>query len=92
MTGEKGKEEAASSEEAGEAAGKVEWIPLNKEVRGVHVSPPVSRLLDDRTDARPCGGLLDLYVSCVRTYNIELCDDEKFLYRKCMRDFLQERR
>lgn len=77
---------------------KVEWVPLNGEVRGVRISEAVSQLIAqgaaDTTsastgaDSRPCGGLLDLYVACAREYNIELCDDEKFLYRKCIREFV----
>jgi hypothetical protein len=81
----------------------VEWVPLNGEVRGVRVDEAVSQLIEQGAanaapaavsgarvgaDARPCGGLLDLYVTCAKEYNIELCDDEKFLYRKCIRDFV----
>mmetsp|Transcript_32813 Transcript_32813/g.81530 ORF Transcript_32813/g.81530 Transcript_32813/m.81530 type:complete len:88 (+) Transcript_32813:108-371(+) len=68
---------------------RVEWIPLNGEVRGVRVTGSVAQQLEEHEDRRPCGGLLDMYVACVQEYNIEVCDDEKFLYRKCMRNFLQ---
>jgi hypothetical protein len=72
-------------------AERVDWIPLNGEVRGVRVSGSIAQQLEEHEDRRPCGGLLDRYVACVQEYNIEVCDDEKFLYRKCIRAFLQQR-
>jgi hypothetical protein len=73
------------------SASKVEWIPLNGEVRGVRVQADTSQLLDEHEGSRPCGGLLDRYVACAKEFNIELCDDEKFLYRKCIREFVRQR-
>lgn len=67
----------------------VEFIPLGKEVRGVRVDDARAAMLRDHDPARPCYRLLALYESCVGEYNIELCDDEKFLYRRCIREFLR---
>lgn len=75
-----------------EAARKTEWIEMGSEVRGVSVDSRTAELLREHDSSRPCATLLDRYVACVEEYNIELCDDEKFLYRKCIREFIKRTR
>mmetsp|Transcript_15598 Transcript_15598/g.38164 ORF Transcript_15598/g.38164 Transcript_15598/m.38164 type:complete len:97 (+) Transcript_15598:39-329(+) len=75
-----------------EEATRTDWIALNGEVRGVRVNAKQAHGLEEFEDERPCGSLLDSYVECVRDYNIELCDDEKFLYRKCIRAYVERHR
>mmetsp|Transcript_23088 Transcript_23088/g.59318 ORF Transcript_23088/g.59318 Transcript_23088/m.59318 type:complete len:98 (-) Transcript_23088:164-457(-) len=84
--------ETASSAHSSQQGRTTEWITMGSEVRGVSVDAGTAALLHEHDTQRPCATLLDRYVACVQEYNIELCDDEKFLYRKCIREFVQQQR
>eukprot|EP00307_Rebecca_sp_RCC1486_P001281 CAMPEP_0119425134 /NCGR_PEP_ID=MMETSP1335-20130426/33930_1 /TAXON_ID=259385 /ORGANISM="Chrysoculter rhomboideus, Strain RCC1486" /LENGTH=106 /DNA_ID=CAMNT_0007450687 /DNA_START=39 /DNA_END=360 /DNA_ORIENTATION=+ len=72
--------ETASSAHSSQQGRTTEWITMGSEVRGVSVDAGTAALLHEHDTQRPCATLLDRYVACVQEYNIELCDDEKFLY------------